>query len=87
MKSYQFFKTYKCFDNEKTETQQKALLEKTEKTPIQQSMRKIKKLISWTLFYNRLFYYFASAFAAQFSLFIIRMMQEISKGEIGSANS
>ena len=43
-------------------------------------------------FYNRLFYkdlhnlfffYFASLFAAQFSLFEIRMTQKISKGETG----
>ena len=30
------------------------------------------------------FFYFASSFAAQFFLFDIRMMQEISKGEEGN---
>ena len=43
MKSYQFLKIYKRFD------------EKREKTLIQQSTRK-KTEKSWTLFYNRLFY-------------------------------
>ena len=30
------------------------------------------------------FFYFTSLFAAQFLLFDIRMMQEISKGEVGN---
>ena len=72
MKYYQFFKTYKCFDNKREKNTHTAVNER------------IKKLISWTLFYSRSFYYFATSSVAQFSLFMIRIMQEISKGKTGS---
>ena len=83
MKSYYFFKIYKHFDKER------------EKTLIQQSMRKEKLrkaglcfrtgcLIKPLKMIVNHFFYFASLFAAQFSLFDIRMTQEIPKGEIGN---
>ena len=83
MKYFQFFKICKPFDK------------KREKTLIQQLVRK-EKLRKFVLFsisdcFTRLFkriinhfFYFACSSAAQFLLFEIRMMQEISKGEIGN---
>ena len=83
MKSYQFFKICKRFDKER------------EKTLMQQSMRKEKLrkvglcfitgcfIKSFNMIINH-FSCFASAFAAQFLLSDIRMMQEISKGELGN---
>ena len=86
MKSFQFSKIYKRFD------------EKREKTLIQQSMRKekqrkvvlcsitdcftkpFKRIINLLLF----FFHFSCSYAAQFLLFEIRMRQETSKGEIGN---
>ena len=81
MEPYQFFKIYKRFDKER-------------KKLIQQSMRK-KKLRKNGLYFVTgcfirpfkiiiIFFYFGSSFAAQFSLFVIKMTQEISKGEIGN---
>ena len=80
--SYQFLKIYKRFDKKRKQHSMSAASEK----------RKIKK--KWTLFYSRLFYkafkvisnhfYFVSSFAARFSIFVIRMMQKISKELIGN---
>ena len=69
MKSYQFFKTYKCFDN------------KRERTLIQQSLRKLKNEQAGLCFITGCF--IISQAHPQFLLFIIRMMQEISNREIG----
>ena len=83
MKSCQFFKIYKRFDKER------------EKLFIQQLMRKekLKKvglcfitgrfIKLFKMIINLFFFYFASSFAAQFSLFDIRMTQEMAKGETG----
>ena len=80
MKSYQFFKICKRFDKER------------EKTLMQQSMRKEKLRKVGLCFITGCFiksfnmiinlFFFASSFAAQFLLFDIRIMQEISKGEV-----
>ena len=50
---------------------------------MQQSMRK-EKLRKVGLCFITCCFCFASSFAAQFSLFDIRMTQEISKGELGN---
>ena len=70
MKSYHFFKTYKCFDN------------KRERTLIQQSLRKLKNEQAGLCFITGCF--IISQAHPQCLLFIIRMMQEISNREIGS---
>ena len=84
MKSYQFFKIYTCFDKER------------EKTLMRQSMRKEKLrkvglcfttgcfIKSINLIINH-FFCFVSSLAAQFLHFDIRMMQEMSKGEVGNS--
>ena len=92
MKSYQFFKIYKRFykKREKTVIQQSMRKEKLRKVGlcfITGCFIKPLKIIvtissSTGLFVQKIFFYFASSFAAQFSLFDVRMMQEISKGEI-----
>ena len=83
MKSYQFVKIYKRFDNERRKLiQQSMRREKLKKIDFFITgcfIKSFKKLI--------IFFYFTSSFAAQFSHFAIRMTQEISKGKLETANS
>ena len=94
MKSYQFFKIYKRLDEEREkallqQSMRKEKLRKVQLCFITGYLIKAFKMTINHFFFIRSscsqdFFYFASSFAAQFSLFNIRMTQEISKGEIGN---
>ena len=95
MKSHQFFKINKRFDKEREKTliQQSMRKEKLRKYGLCFITGYFIKPFKMTMnhfFFNRSFcsqdfvFYFPSSFAVQFSFFVIRMMPEISKGEIGN---
>ena len=71
MKSDQFFKIYKRFDNKRKRTH----------TAVNEKRKTEKK--STLYFITGLFYKAPKPTCSPFLLFVIRMTQKISKGEIG----
>ena len=82
MKPYQFLNIYKRFGEEwKKALMQKSMRKKTEKSLTFFITGCFTKPLNMIINH---FFYFASSFTVQFLLFDIRIMQEISKGEVGN---